>query len=104
MIISSRIKYCEKIPDTTPFILFGVEIITVYSSRILPKRYEHFFEFHEKLSYFWNQKQNNKILLDLIPKLPQYSLILTDMKNQFSIYIEKIMGILHNSCFHIYHP
>ena len=104
MIISSRVKYCELMADFTPFVLFGVELITVYSSTILPKRYEDFYDFHKNLSYFWNQINGNTKLLKLIPTLPNYSKNLRKMKHKFSFYIEKIVEILQNSSFNKFHP
>jgi hypothetical protein len=104
MIVSCRVKYCELMPDSTPFVLFGLEVVTAYSSTILPKRYEHFYEFHKKLSYFWNVKHESSFLLSYLPSLPGYTNNLTLIRLEFSQYIEKIMQILQNSNFNIYHP
>lgn len=91
-------------PDDKPFVLFGVEVLTVYSCSLLPKRYENFRQFHSKLSYFWNNDYKKGKLINLLPRLPGITGDLNVDKEMFSGYINKILGILQNSSFNQYHP
>lgn len=104
MIISCRVKYCEIMPDSRPFVLFGLEALTVYSSTILPKRFEDFENFHTKLAFFWNSKYKSGKIIDLLPTLPGYTMKIPIIRDKIAYYLEKIVEILHNSHFHKYHP
>lgn len=104
MIISIAVKYCELVQDEKKFVLFGVEVGTVYSNVVLKKRYEDFERFHRELSYFWNEKQGDDELLRLIPVLPKYSFEIERVRQDFSEYVGKILQILQNAKFHKYHP
>ena len=104
MIISSRVKYCNLVKGRKSYVVIGIDVTTVYSSTVVEKRYEDFEIFQKTLSYFWNQKYEGGILLDLIPRLPCYSSNLTYMDMEFSSYIVKLVQLLQNASFHKYHP
>jgi F-box-like len=71
MELSSNVKLHVIVPDTDPFILFGVEIFTSYSRTILTKRFTDISRFQHKLCYFaYTQYSPGRLLIELLPKLP----------------------------------
>lgn len=71
MEISARVTLHALIPDTHPFVVYGIEVFTPYSRGVLLKRYTDFYRFHKQLCYFSREKVlKGKYLIDYIPRLP----------------------------------
>lgn len=92
-------------PDTPPFVLFGVEICTSYSQTVLFRRYSDFNKFHKDLCLFSRFPFRKGNFLDVIPKLPNHKLflkatsphVIDKRKKELNEYIDKIMGIYKES-------
>lgn len=71
MELSANVKLHVIVPDTDPFILFGVEILTEYSRSIITKRFTDMSRFQNNLCYFAHTScGQGKVLMDLLPTLP----------------------------------
>lgn len=72
MEVSAAIStYCI-VPDSSPFVLYGISVVTTYSRQTVIKRYSDFYKFHKTLSYFaYESVAQGKILLDFLPPLPE---------------------------------
>lgn len=104
MIVNLSIKYCESMKDYSDFLLFGVEVTTVYSSSIVAKRFEDFERLHKELAYFWNSQQKSVKLIELLPTLPRFSSDSPEMKKKLNKYSQSLLKILQNPLFNKFHP
>ena len=71
MELSSNVKLHVIMPDTSPFLLFGIEILTEYSRTIITKRYTDISRFQNNLCYFAHSSYSpGKTLMEILPTLP----------------------------------
>lgn len=113
MHLESAVKLHVVMPDSDPFILFGIEIRTQYSRTILTKRFNDLLVFQNKLCYFAHSFYSpGKQLMDLLPKLPlpQPSLItLSDVaiakrKDEVSKYFQSLCDLYNSHSFNPKYP
>ena len=99
MKLSSNVNLHVIVPDTDPFILFGIEILTDFSRSIITKRFTDISRFHNNLCYFAHTSYSpGKILMDVLPTLPypQLSLItlsshaITERKSKVEKYFKSL--------------
>lgn len=92
-------------PDTPPFVLFGVEICTPYSQTMLFRRYSDFNKFHKDLCLFSRFPFRKGNFLEMIPKLPDHKLflkatslhVIDKRKKELNEYIDKVIEIYKES-------
>jgi hypothetical protein len=71
MELASNVKLHVIVPDTDPFILFGIEILTEFSRTIITKRFTDIARFQNQLCYFAHTEyQPGKALIEILPTLP----------------------------------
>lgn len=104
MILGLNIRFCELMKDEDDFLIFGLEVITAYSSNIQCKRFEDFYKFHLMISYFWNQEVKNFKFLQVLMKLPGYCRDLESMRKKMQTYVSGLMKIIQCAKFNKFHP
>lgn len=112
MEISGKVRLHCIIPDTSEFVLFGVEVLTVYSRRVLPRRFTDFKRFQNNLCLFSHTKYRGRKCSEVIPKLPGLKLfkdvknpkIIEIRKQELDWYVNALMKILQNPVFNKYDP
>ena len=105
MAISGRVNLHKVIPDTIDFVLFGLEIFTVYSRTVFSKRYTDFFRFHSLLCSFVHFTHKGKQLVNSIPKFPPQHLFsrttddrtIEKRKKELNNYLKGVLEIFNNS-------
>ena len=102
MELSSNVKLHVIVPDTDPFILFGIEVLTEYSRTIISKRFTDISRFQNKLCYFAHTFYSpGKILMNILPKLPfpQLSLVtfsdsaIAERKSEIEKYFKSLCNL-----------
>lgn len=71
MKLDITIRKSTVVPDSPPFVVYGLEVKSEYSRTVLPKRYSELYEFQKELCYFAHfPLDGGRTLLDAVPTLP----------------------------------